>query len=216
MGRRPARCYRYCKNKPYPKSRFCRGVPDPKIRIFDLGKKKTDVDEFPKCVNLVSDEYEQLSSEGLEAARICANKYMIKVAGKDAFHIRMRVHPYHIVRINKMLSCAGADRLQTGMRGAFGKPQGTVARVHIGQPLISIRCKDAHEAVAIEALRRAKFKFPGRQKIFVSKKWGFTKWDRSEYEERRRNGSIKPDGTNVQYFPDKGPLSRWKHMQQQS
>merc|ERR1712149_130700 len=26
MGRRPARCYRYCKNKPYPKSRFCRGV----------------------------------------------------------------------------------------------------------------------------------------------------------------------------------------------
>ncbi len=24
MGRRPARCYRYCKNKPYPKSRFNR------------------------------------------------------------------------------------------------------------------------------------------------------------------------------------------------
>ena len=30
MARRPARCYRYCKNKPYPKSRFNRGVPDPK------------------------------------------------------------------------------------------------------------------------------------------------------------------------------------------
>ena len=29
---------------------------------------------------------------------------------------------------------AGADRLQTGMRGAFGKLQGTVARMHIGQP----------------------------------------------------------------------------------
>merc|ERR1711944_141713 len=95
-----------CKNKPYPKSRFCRGVPDPKIRIFDLGKKKTGVDEFPKCVNLVSGEYEQLSAEALEAARICANKYMTKIAGKDAFHIRVRVHPFHIVRINKMLSCA--------------------------------------------------------------------------------------------------------------
>lgn len=33
MGRRPARCYRYCKNKPYPKSRYNRGVPDPKVRI---------------------------------------------------------------------------------------------------------------------------------------------------------------------------------------
>lgn len=31
-GRRPARCYRYCKNKPFPKSRYNRGVPDPKIR----------------------------------------------------------------------------------------------------------------------------------------------------------------------------------------
>jgi hypothetical protein len=29
---RPAKCYRYCKNKPYPKSRYCRGVPDSKIR----------------------------------------------------------------------------------------------------------------------------------------------------------------------------------------
>merc|ERR1712142_733010 len=210
MGRRPARCYRYCKNKPYPKSRFCRGVPDPKIRIYDLGRKKADVREMPLCVHLVSDEYEQLSSEALEAGRICANKYLVKHAGKDQFHVRVRLHPFHVLRINKMLSCAGADRLQTGMRGAFDKPQGTVARVNIGQPLMSIRCKDNNEATAVEALRRAKFKFPGRQKIFTSKKWGFTRWDREEYVERRRDGSIKPDGTNVQYYPDKGPLKQWK------
>jgi large subunit ribosomal protein L10e len=70
MARRPARCYRYCKNKPYPKSRFNRGVPDPKIRIFDLGRKRASVDDFPLCVHLVSNELEQLSSEALEAARI--------------------------------------------------------------------------------------------------------------------------------------------------
>ncbi|CAO3663258.1 unnamed protein product [Rhizopus stolonifer] len=40
MGRRPARCYRYCKNKPYPKSRYNRGVPDAKLRIYHLGRKK--------------------------------------------------------------------------------------------------------------------------------------------------------------------------------
>ena len=39
MGRRPARCYRYCKNKPYIKSRYCRGVPEGKLRIFDVGNK---------------------------------------------------------------------------------------------------------------------------------------------------------------------------------
>ena len=36
------------------------------IRIFDLGRKKAGVDEFPLTVHLVSDELEQLSSEALE------------------------------------------------------------------------------------------------------------------------------------------------------
>lgn len=122
----------------------------------------------------------------MEAGRICANKYLVKHCGKDQFHIRMRLHPFHVIRINKMLSCAGADRylfieiicrildvnkffcyfrLQTGMRGAFGKPQGTVARVRIGQPIMSVRSSDRYKAAVIEALRRAKFKFPGRQKV---------------------------------------------------
>ncbi|KAJ2952502.1 hypothetical protein O0L34_g6821 [Tuta absoluta] len=215
MGRRPARCYRYCKNKPYPKSRFCRGVPDPKIRIFDLGKKKATVDDFPLCVHLVSDEYEQLSSEALEAGRICCNKYLVKNCGKDQFHIRMRLHPFHVIRINKMLSCAGADRLQTGMRGAFGKPQGTVARVRIGQPIMSVRSSDRWKAQVIEALRRAKFKFPGRQKIYVSKKWGFTRYEREEYEKLRDDGRLAYDGCNVRYRPEHGPLDSWRKVQQE-
>ena len=59
-----------------------------------------------------------------------------------SFYLRVRVHPFHVLRINKMLSCAGADRLQTGMRGAFGKAHGTAARVKIGQILISVRTYD--------------------------------------------------------------------------
>ena len=51
------------------------------------------------------------------------------------------------------------------MHGAFGKPQGTVARVHIGQVIMSIRTKLQNKEHVIEALRRAKFKFPGRQKV---------------------------------------------------
>merc|ERR1712054_25756 len=93
MGRRPSKCYRYQKNKPYIKSRYCRGVPDAKIRIYDLGRKKASVDDFPFCAHLVSDELEQVSSEALEACRIACNKYMTKSSGKDAFHIRIRVHP---------------------------------------------------------------------------------------------------------------------------
>jgi len=111
MGRRPARCYRIPAGKPYPKSRYNRGVPDPKIRIFDAGRKKATVDEFPCVIHIISYEKEQITSEGLEAARIACNKNMIKWCGKDNFHLRVRVHPWHVLRINKMLSCAGADRL---------------------------------------------------------------------------------------------------------
>jgi large subunit ribosomal protein L10e len=174
-----------------------------------LGRKKANVDEFPLTVHLLSDEYQQISSEALEAARICANKYIVKVSGKDSFHMRVRVHPFHVLRINKMLSCAGADRLQTGMRGAFGKPIGKVARVEIGQVLVSVRTKDSNKAVVIEALRRCKYKFPGRQKIIVSNKWGFTKLTREEYAVERSEGRLQPDGCYVKYLAEKGPLSNW-------
>jgi len=208
MGRRPACCYRYCKNKPYPKSRYNRGVPDPKIRSFDLGRKRASVDDFPFCAHLVSDEYEQLSSEALEAARICANKYCVKSSGKDSFHLRVRVHPFHVIRINKMLSCAGADRLQTGMRGAWGKPYGTVARVNIGQVLLSIRTKESNAAVVIEGLRRARYKFPGRQKIVVSKKWGFTNVDKEDYLKLKADERVIQDGSYVQFVRQRGNLEQ--------
>lgn len=181
-------------------------MPDPKIRIFDLGRKKAHVDDFPFAAHMVSDEKEQLSSEAIEAARVACNKYMAKYAGKDTFHMRVRIHPFHVLRINKMLSCAGADRLQTGMRGAFGKPQGTVARVNIGQTLLSVRTKDSNREHVLEALRRAKYKFPGRQKIFVSRKWGFTKYDRDVYLQLKEQGRVIPDGAHCKVMGNRGKL----------
>lgn len=208
MGRRPNKCYRYCKNKPYPKSRFCRGVPDPKIRIFDTGAKKAGCDNYPCCVHMVSDEYQQISSEALEAARVACNKYMVVQVGKENFHIRIRPHPFHVLRVNKMLSCAGADRLQTGMRGAFGRTYGKVARVDIGQILVSIRCKEDKCDQAIEACRRGKYKFPGRQKIHVSHNFGFTKFKKDDYFRYKAAGRLIPDGVNVKWLSSRGPLSR--------
>eukprot|EP00033_Pygsuia_biforma_P000055 GCRY01000071.1.p1 GENE.GCRY01000071.1~~GCRY01000071.1.p1 ORF type:complete len:219 (+),score=29.96 GCRY01000071.1:125-781(+) len=207
MGRRPAKCYRWHNAKPYIKSRFCRGVPDAKIKIFDLGRKKAPCEEFPSCVHMVSMEKENLSSEALEAARIACNKYITKRAGKTSFHLRIRAHPYQVLRINKMLSCAGADRLQTGMRHAFGKPAGLVARVQIGQILLSVRCKEPTIPHVVEALRRAKYKFPGRQKVLISRKWGFTKLTQEEYKELKAEGRLIPDGVNVKVVNHKGKLS---------
>ena len=109
------------------------------------------------------------------------------------------------------------------MRGAWGKPYGTVARVNIGQIILSVRTKDSNQAVVQEALRRARYKFPGRQKIIVSRKWGFTNVNREDYlklkEEKRvlqyvfvrtrlieiTNIQVR-DGAYVQYIRPRGNL----------
>lgn len=206
MGRRPARCYRYQKNKPYIKSRYCRGVPESKIKIYDVGNKKAPVDLFPFVAHLVCDEKQQISSEALEACRVAINKYLSKNLGKDAYHIRMRAHPFHVLRANKMLSCAGADRLSSGMRHSYGKPIGVAARVDIGQILLSVRAKDNAEKHVIEAIRRGKFKFAGRQKILKSLKWGFTKYPREEYVKLRKAGVLAADGNQVKVHNRRGAL----------
>ncbi|XP_048960477.1 60S ribosomal protein L10-like [Canis lupus dingo] len=115
-------------------------------------------------------------------------------------------------RLRGLTSSYLQSRLQTGMRGAFGKPQGTVARVHIGQVITSIRTKLQNKEHVIEALRRAKFKFPGRQKIHISKKWGFTKFNGDEFEDMVAEKRLIPDGCGVTYIPSRGPLDKWRAL----
>lgn len=98
-------------------------------------------------------------------------------------------------------------RLQTGMRGAFGKPNGLVARVNIGQVLMSIRSKEDKIQHAVAALRRAKYKFPGRQKVFVSEKWGFTRFTKEEYKKYQSEGRVVSDGVNCKWISGRGRLS---------
>merc|ERR1719419_1509131 len=131
---------------------------------------------------------------------------MSTTCGRESFHGRIRCHPYHVLRINKMLSCAGADRLQTGMRGAYGKPQGLTARVDIGQILISIRTKRANIAHAKEALRRARYKFPGRQKLVQGTTWGFTNFTQEEFLKLREEGRLINCGVHCKAANGRGRI----------
>jgi hypothetical protein len=45
-----------------------------------------------------------------------------------------------------------------------------------------------------EALCRAKFKFPGHQKIYISKKWSFTKFNADEFQDMIAEKWLIPDG----------------------
>jgi large subunit ribosomal protein L10e len=72
--------------------------------------------------------------------------------------------------IRSLISHCPQSRLQAGMQGAFGKPQGTVARVHFGQLIMFIHIMLQNKQHVIEALCRAKFSFPGHQKTYISNK----------------------------------------------
>lgn len=67
---------------------------------------------------------------------------------------------------------------------------------------------------AQEAMRRAKFKFPGRQKIVVSRNWGFTAYSRDDYVQWKREGRIVKDGVNAKVrAPDIEVLTIWTMVQ---
>ncbi|KAJ7326725.1 hypothetical protein JRQ81_016484 [Phrynocephalus forsythii] len=66
---------------------------------------------------------------------------------------------------------------------------------------MSIHTKVQNKEHVTEALRRATFKFAGRQKIHISKKWGFTKFKADKFEEMVAEKRLIPDGCGVKYIP---------------
>lgn len=61
----------------------------------------------------------------------------------------------------------------------------------------------------IEALHRAKFKFPDYQMIPISKKWGITKFNADEFENMVAEKLLISDSCEVKYVPSHCPLDKW-------
>src|SRR3954468_16763244 len=114
---------------PFVRREYIRGKPQNKIARFASGQPKNNYDYL---LELVVTERIQIRHNSLEAARLAANKTMSQ-AGDMSFFGRLRVYPHVILRENKMIATAGADRLQEGMRRAFGKSTGLAARITPGQ-----------------------------------------------------------------------------------
>src|SRR5438876_1233154 len=97
---------------------------------------------FARRVHLVSRENVQIRHNALESARVAANKVLSDKYGETGYKLSIRPYPHIILRENKMIATAGADRLQEGMRRAFGKPTGRAARIDVGQEILTISVKE--------------------------------------------------------------------------
>jgi large subunit ribosomal protein L10e len=160
-----AKNYRAVKGQAYTRREFVKGFPQPKITKFTMGDTKA---EFEYEAKLISLESAQIRHNALEAARIATNRQLME---KLVNNYRLDVHPFPhaILRENKMIFGAHADRLQDGMRASFGKPIGTAARVRPNQTIISVHVNANAVELAKASLKRGGAKLPMPCRIVVEK-----------------------------------------------
>ncbi|MBS3117371.1 50S ribosomal protein L16 [Candidatus Woesearchaeota archaeon] len=159
---RKGKCYRnieraYTRKSKYKKKGYIRAVPNHKIVKFDLGNLTKD---FEGVASLYTKDRLQIRHNALESARVVINRQLHKNLGASGYHLKLRVYPHHILRENKMLTGAGADRMQSGMQHSFGKAISTAAQLKEGQKIFSVYVDKKDINVAKEALKRAVARLP--------------------------------------------------------
>src|SRR5438094_2784917 len=158
------RNYRSPSGQAFTRLKYIHGSPNPKVSKFNMGDLST---HFPRRVHFVSREAVQIRHNALESGRFAANKVLFDKYGETGYRLQLCVYPHIILRENKMIATAGADRLQEGMRRAFGKPTGRAARVSDGQPILSIYVSVDGVETARKACHTASTKLPMRTRILV-------------------------------------------------
>lgn len=154
---------RFSKRK--PSKSYVKAMPHTNLLNFHMGNRTAE--GYDTEYALVAKHDVQLRDNALEAARQAANKYLEK-AVPNQYYLHLRVICHNVIRENKMIAGAGADRLQKGMRAAFGRPTDRAARIKKGQPILIIRTKKANETHIRESMRRMKAKISGKWSLLSS------------------------------------------------
>jgi large subunit ribosomal protein L10e len=151
-----AKNYREVKGQPYVRHEYIKSIPQSKITKFTMGDPKAN---FAFQASLIAKESAQIRTNALEAARVATNRVLMEKLVNN-YLLQIIPYPHVILRENKMIFGAHADRLQDGMSRAFGKPIGAAARVKPGQEIMQIKVAKEAVDVAKEALKRGSIKLP--------------------------------------------------------
>jgi hypothetical protein len=73
-------------------------------------------------VSLLSESAIQIRHNALEAARVSANKVMFDKLGETGYLVKLVTYPHVILRENRMIATAGADRIGSIARKAASHP----------------------------------------------------------------------------------------------
>ena len=111
-------------------------------------------------VSLSTKEKIQVRHNAIESARLTSNRKLENKLGKTDYFFKIRTYPHHILRENRMLVGAGADRMQTGMKQSFGKVVGIAAQLKKDQKIFSVYVNKAGLETAREAMKAAIRRLP--------------------------------------------------------
>lgn len=156
------------------KKSFIKTVPPQKIVKFTMGKESLfNSGKLPHVLTIISTEKVQIRHNALEACRQFVNKKLDKELS-GIYMFKVIPFPHHIQRENKMLTGAGADRMQTGMQLSFGKTTGKAAILKQNSRIFVVALPN-EKAVSFtrHVFKQIKSKLPGKIKILyedVSKK----------------------------------------------
>lgn len=142
----------YTRNSKKRAKSYIKTVPNSRIVKFKMGDiKGFDKREYPIILNVRSKQNCQIRDNSIEAVRQYFNRFIQLKLGKE-FYLEVKIYPHHILRENKMLTGAGADRMQTGMSRAFGKTIGRAALVKINQTLFILAVKNQKQEIEARKL----------------------------------------------------------------
>ncbi|MDD3042275.1 MAG: 50S ribosomal protein L16 [Methanosarcinaceae archaeon] len=167
MVRKPGSMYRNVGQRSFTRKKYMGGVPGSQVIHYDMGNKSNP--NFPVKLTLLAEEKCQIRHTSLEAARITANRHLTNVAGRQGYYMKLRVYPHEVLRENKQATGAGADRVSSGMRGAYGKNVGTAARVSAMQKIFTVFVEKENFEAAKKALWHAGQKLPTPCRIIIEK-----------------------------------------------
>ncbi len=149
---------------------FIKVVPPQKIVKFTMGNPKLlNEKKLPHKLIMVANEACQIRHNALESCRQYINKKLDKsLAGQYVF--KVVPFPHHIQRENKMLTGAGADRMQTGMQLSYGKSVGKSAILKRGSKIFEAYLpNDKAVAYLRGVLKEVGPKLPCTRKVLYEK-----------------------------------------------
>ena len=176
MALRKASAYSKKKVRPYTrksnvKSRsYIKTIPQQRIVKFKMGAAEDyRKGKFKFILKLVAGEKVLIRDNALEASRQYIHKKLEK-SFPGQYFFEVKVYPHHILRENKMLTGAGADRMQSGMQKSFGSTVGRAAIVKKNQTIFLVAFfRENQRKSVISALSKIKAKIPCRTRLVYEK-----------------------------------------------